>query len=115
MSSKFNASDTAGQPADCHGSNSGSSEPESDKQPPIRWGDISSTNHTTNEPSSASATVDSSGAARHPPYQLGLPTFAAAASAAAPTVPPAKKKPRRAGFREQFLQQVRSIHHSESC
>jgi hypothetical protein len=39
----------------------------------------------------------------------GLPTFADAAAAAAPLVPLREKKPRRAGFREQFLQKVRTI------
>jgi len=52
----------------------------------------------------------SAAAARQPTSQSGLPTFAAAAAAAAPRVPTKEKKPRRAGFREQFLQKVRGAH-----
>jgi hypothetical protein len=44
---------------------------------------------------------------KQPTHQsAGLPSFAAAAAAAAPPVPLRVKKPRRAGFREQFLQKV---------
>ncbi|KAK1734573.1 hypothetical protein QTG54_014821 [Skeletonema marinoi] len=80
-----------------------SSKPENNKQRRMRSGDISS---TTNEPSSASATVSSVGA-KHPTAQSALPTLADAAVAAAPPTAAVKKKPRRAGFRQQFLQQVR--------
>jgi hypothetical protein len=41
--------------------------------------------------------------------QLGLPTFADAAAAAAPPIPLREKKPRRAGFRDEFLHRVRII------
>jgi hypothetical protein len=61
---------------------------------------------TTNDfPSLVSATV-SSVAAVHPTAPSGLPTLAAAA--AAPPVPLSEKKPRRAGFRDEFLHRVRS-------
>ena len=39
--------------------------------------------------------------------QSAILPLTAAATAAAPTVPTARQKPRRAGFREQFLQKVR--------
>lgn len=80
-----------------------SSNPENNKQRRMRSGDISS---TTYEPSSASATVSSVGA-KYPTAQSALPTLADAAVAAAPPTAAVKKKPRRAGFRQQFLQQVR--------
>lgn len=78
-------------------SSSLSSKPSSNPKVPRRRrsGDISTS--TTNEPSSASADVG----ARHPR------ALSVAASEADPTVPAAEKKPRRAGFREQFLQKVR--------
>jgi hypothetical protein len=41
--------------------------------------------------------------------QSGLPTFEAAAAVAAPR---SEKRPRKAGFRDQFLPKVRSIHNS---
>jgi len=87
-------------------SNSVSSRPEDDrKQPHVRRSDTSS---TTNEPASASATVTvSTAAARQPTSQSGLPTLAAAAAAAAPRVPMKEKKPRRAGFRDEFVPMVR--------
>jgi len=70
--------------------------------------DTSSTSSTTNElPSSASDTESTVGVRHLAAHPSGLPTFAAAAAAAAPPIPPREKKPRRAGFREQFLQQVR--------
>jgi hypothetical protein len=91
--------------ADSEDSNSVSYKPEVDKQPRMRWSDIS---FTTNESSSTSSTVVSTSVARHPTAQSEiLPTFAAAAAAAAPTVPLKEKKPRRDGFREQFLQKVK--------
>jgi hypothetical protein len=46
-------------------------------------------------------------AAMHPTAQSGLPTFAAAAAAADPPVPLSEKKPRRAGFNDEFLHKVR--------
>jgi hypothetical protein len=99
------ASKKEGLDADSEGgdSTSVSSKPENNKQRRMRSGDISS---TTNEPSSASATVSSVGA-KHPTAQSALPTLADAAVAAAPPTAAVKKKPRRAGFRQQFLQQVR--------
>jgi hypothetical protein len=83
-------------------SSSVSSKPTSNPKEPRRRrsGDISTS--TTNEPSSASAGVG----ARHPR------ALSVAASEADPTVPAAEKKPRRAGFREQFLQKVR---HAVRC
>jgi hypothetical protein len=98
-----------GLDSDSGDSTSVSSRPEDDrKQPRMRWSDTSS---TTNEPALASAIVTVSvAAARQPTSQSGLPTFAAAAAAAAPRVPMKEKKPRRAGFREQFLQKVRGAH-----
>ena len=77
-----------------------------DKQNPTGWSDTTSSS-TTNEPSSVSATVAATtiAVARHPTAQSAiLPSFQSVAAAAAPSV---EKKPRRAGFREQFLQQVR--------
>jgi len=79
---------------DSNSNNSVSSKPTNNKQPRMRPGDISAS--TTNEPSSASAT-DVAVGARHPR------TLHVAAAA----VPRSEKKPRRAGFREQFLQKVR--------
>jgi hypothetical protein len=81
---------------------------ENGKKPRTRWSDISRS--TTNEPSSASATV-STGGTRHPTAPLViLSSFPAAPAMAAPAVPRSvsEKKPRRAGFREQFLQKVRT-------
>jgi hypothetical protein len=104
-----NASKKEGFDADSEDFNSVSSKPDDDKQPRRRWSDdISFT--TNNVPSSASATVVSTAVARHPTARSGLPTFvsfvADDAAAAAPTVPLKEKKPRRAGFRGQFLQKV---------
>ena len=98
-----------GLDSDSGDSTSVSSRPEDDrKQPHMRWSDTSS---TTNEPASASATVTvSTAAARQPTSQSGLlPTLAASAAAAAPRVPMKEKKPRRAGFRDEFVPMVRII------
>jgi hypothetical protein len=98
--------------ADSDDSTSISSRPEDDcKQPHVSRSDTSS---TTNEPASASATVTvSTAVARQPTSQSGsgLPTLAAAAAAAAPRarVPRKEKKPRRAGFRDEFVPMVRII------
>jgi hypothetical protein len=92
--------------ADSVDSNSVSSGPENnDKQPHMRRSDTSFT--TNNVPSSASATEVSTAVAGPPTPRSGLPTFADAAAAAAPTVPLKEKKPRRAGFRDEFVQKVR--------
>lgn len=60
---------------------------------------------------SATATVETVVARHSTSQSSGLPSFAAAAAAAAaaPPVPLRERKPRRPGFREQFLQKVRSI------
>mmetsp|Transcript_25796 Transcript_25796/g.51712 ORF Transcript_25796/g.51712 Transcript_25796/m.51712 type:complete len:600 (+) Transcript_25796:316-2115(+) len=86
---------------DSNSNNSVSSKPTNNKQPRMRPGDISTS--TTNEPSSASAT-DVAVGARHPR------TLHVAAAA----VPRSEKKPRRAGFREQFLQKLRVMLDRES-
>eukprot|EP00984_Skeletonema_dohrnii_P023853 scaffold12953_cov123-Skeletonema_dohrnii-CCMP3373.AAC.8 len=86
---------------DSNSNNSVSSKPTNNKQPRMRPGDISAS--TTNEPSSASAT-DVAVGARHPR------TLHVAAAA----VPRSEKKPRRAGFREQFLQKLRVMLDRES-
>mmetsp|Transcript_26593 Transcript_26593/g.45262 ORF Transcript_26593/g.45262 Transcript_26593/m.45262 type:complete len:114 (-) Transcript_26593:1628-1969(-) len=80
---------------DSNSNNSVSSKPTNNKQPRMRPGDISTS--TTNEPSSASSATVVAVGARHPR------TLHVAAAA----VPRSEKKPRRAGFREQFLQKVR--------
>ena len=85
-------------------SNCVSSKPENDKQPPMMWSDISS---TTNDVQSSTSDTESTVGPRRPTHRSVLPTFATATAAAAPPVQPREKKPRRAGFREQFLQQVR--------
>ena len=100
MSSKSNPRKSkTSQDADSDESKSSSvsSKPSSNPKKPRRRrsGDISTS--TTNEPSSASADIGAS----HPR------ALSVAASEADPTVPAAEKKPRRAGFREQFLQKVR--------
>ena len=84
-----------------------------DKQNPTGWSDTTSSS-TTNEPSSVSATVAATtiAVARHPTAQSGLPTLAAAAAATAPAAPTVEKKPRRAGFRDEFLPMVISIKNS---
>jgi len=84
-------------------SNCVSSKPENDKQPPMR-SDIS---FTTNDVQSSTSDTESTVGTRRPTHRSVLPTIVAATAAAAPPVPPREKKPRRAGFREQFLQQVR--------
>jgi hypothetical protein len=89
-SSKISCMMSSNASPDSKDSNSASSKPEDDKQPHMRWSDTSS---TTNEPSSASATVATAAVARHPTAQTA--------------------KPRRDGFREQFLQKVRRI--KKSC
>ena len=82
-----------------------SSKPEvDDKQPRMMLSDIS---FTTNDVPSSTSDTESTLGTRRPSHQSGLPTIATAAAAAVPPVPPREKKPRRAGFREQFLQQVR--------
>ncbi len=83
---------------------------EYDNKQPRAEGKGSDTTSTTNDPSYTSAATASVAkvVARHPASQSGLPTLPAAAAAAAPPVSRGEKKPRRAGFREQFLQQVRS-------
>jgi len=63
---------------------------------------------------SATTTVETEAATRYPESQSGLPSLADAAAAAAPPVPRSEKKTRRFGFREQFLQQVRSIQNTSS-
>jgi hypothetical protein len=101
-----------GLDADNEDSNSVPSKPEDDEQSRMRWSETSSS--TTNEPSSASATVVIASVARHPTVQsTTVPTLALAAAdataAAAPTVRLREKKPRRAGFRDEFLPMVRII------
>ena len=88
-----------------------SSKPEEDGEQPR--GAEGKGSDTTSYPSSTTATTSQAKAvANHPTSQL--PTLSAAAAEAAPPVSQSKKKKprRRAGFREQFLQQVRIIHHS---
>jgi hypothetical protein len=90
-----------------------SSKPEEDDQPcrAKKKGSGDTSSSTTNDPSLTSATAKvETVVASHPTSQSsGLPSFAAAAAAAAaPPVPLRVKKPRRAGFRTKFLQQVRS-------
>jgi hypothetical protein len=96
-------------------SNSVSSKPkEDDKKPRAKKKKGSDTSYTTNDPSSSSAmaTVGTTVAASQPTSQPGLSTLATAAAAAAPPVSLSEKKPRRAGFREQFLQKVRNMEKS---
>jgi hypothetical protein len=98
-----------------------SSNPEEDDQPcrAKKKGSGDTSSSTTNDPSLTSATAKvETVVASHPTSQSsGLPSFAAAAAAAAPPVPLRVKKPRRAGFRTKFLQQVRSkeYHHTLLC
>jgi hypothetical protein len=95
MSSKFKDNEGYAAPQDstrtCQ-----SFEPEKDKEPQMRSGEMASTSHTTKSPSSALSATEET---KQPISQSRLPTFAATA--------PVKKKLRRAGFREQFLQKVR--------
>jgi hypothetical protein len=105
-----NASKKEGFDSENEDSNSVPSKPEDDEQSRMRWSETSLS--TTNEPSSASATVVIASVARHPTVQsTTLPTLALAAAdataVAAPAVCLREKKPRRAGFREQFLQKVK--------
>lgn len=111
MSSRTKEKTGAESEEDYSSKNSVSSKPEEDgdKQPRAEEKG-SDTTSTTNDPSYTSAATASVAkvVARHPASQSGLPTLPAAATAAAPPVSRGEKKPRRAGFREQFLQQVRS-------
>ena len=99
MSSKFK--DNEGNAAQDSTPTSESVEPQNDKEPQMRSGEMASTSHTTKSPSSALLATEET---KQPISQSRLPTFAATA--------PVKKKLRRAGFREQFLQKVR---HAVGC
>ena len=94
-------------------SNSVSSKPEEDDKQPRAVGKGSSdTTSITNDPSTTSVS-EAKLASTQPISQL--PTLSAAAAEDVSVSQSKKKKPRkRAGFREQFLQQVRNIQHSES-
>ena len=94
MSSKFK--DNEGYAAQDSTRTCQSFEPETDKEPRMRSGGMASTNHATKEPSSTLLATEET---KQPISQSMLPTFADSA--------PVKKKLRRAGFREQFLQKVR--------
>ena len=99
--------ESGGGGADSEESNSVSSKPGDDiKQPRLKGSDTSSS-LTASYPSSTSApaaTASAQPAAEQQPVEL--PSLPAAAAAAAPVV--RQRKPRRAGFREQFLQKVKT-------
>jgi hypothetical protein len=105
--------------ADSADSNSVSSKTGDEKQPHMKGS--SDTSNETNDPSSTSvtATVSSSrqqtsqAASRQyseqPATLTLLPSLPEAAAAAAPAIKRSEKKPRRAGFMEQFLTKVRIL------
>ena len=101
-------SDSEGEDAN---SDSEASKTRDDKQQPRKIGRKTSL-AAARFPSSISVTtaITTSPAARQSTAQSSiLPSLAEAAAAATPVAPRSEKKPRRAGFGEQFLQKVRAI------